>query len=311
MKIYHAAVMGAGAVGSVVLKFLYDTYGDAVYVAANGARRERFLRDGLCVNNTVFCPSIFDSRTKMHLDLLIIALKNYHLEASLDEIADFIDEDTIILPLLNGISATDMLQERFPNNRVFYGIVMRTDAERLKHKVTYSTAGEIQLGYRMNTEIREEVSVVADYIKKAGINTHIYPDMRKMLWRKWMINIAANPVSLITCAKFKYFAMEDVICLMRDSLTEILEIAKAEGISINEQDIEDVIQILIHYPPEKRSSMLQDLEAERKTENEAFSGKVVELGEKYGITTPVNRTLFHAIRARESIYLTQKQQILI
>jgi len=307
MKIHNAAVMGAGAVGSVVLKFLYDTYGDSVYVVAGGERRERFLKDGLCVNNMVFRPLILDCKSQIHLDLLIVALKNYHLDSALQEIADFIDEDTIILPLLNGISATDTLQKRFPQNRVFYGIVMRTDAERIKHKVTYSTAGEIQLGYQDNTEIREEVAAVASYINKSGINTHIYPDMRKMLWRKWMINIAANPVSLITCAKFKHFAMEDVICLMRDSLTEILEIARQEGICVNEQDIEDVIQILIHYPPEKKSSMLQDLEAERKTENEAFSGKVVELGEKYGILTPVNRTLFHAIRARESIYLTQKK----
>lgn len=306
MNILNTAVMGAGAVGSVILKFLYDTYGDDVCVVANGERKERFMKDGLCINNTVFRPPILDNTAKRHLDLLIVALKNYHLEPSLHEIKDIIDEDTIILPLLNGISATDTLQKAFPKNRVFYGIVMRTDAERIKHKVTFSTAGEIQLGYRTNMEISEEVADVAAYIQKAGIHTHIYPDMHKMLWRKWMINIAANPVSLITCAKFKYFGMEDVICLMRDSLTEILEIAKAEGISVNEQDIEEVIQILIHYPPEKKSSMLQDLEAERKTENEEFSGKVVELGKKYGIPTPVNKTMFHAIKARESIYLTQK-----
>lgn len=304
IKINSSAVMGAGAVGSVVLKHLYDTYGESVGVVANGGRCERFKKDGLCVNDTVFFPPIIGSKAKRHLDLLIVAVKNYHLEGSLREMEDIIDEDTLILPLLNGISATEILQRQFPRNRVFYGIIMRTDAERIKHKVTYSTAGEIQLGYRINTEVKEEVAAVAEYIQKAGIHTHIYPDMRKMLWRKWMINIAANPVSLVTCAKFKYFAMEDVVCLMRDSLTEILEIAKAEGVAMTEQDIEDVIQILIHYPPEKKSSMLQDLEAKRKTENEDFSGKVVALGEKYGILTPVNKTLFHAIKARENIYLT-------
>lgn len=48
--------------------------------------------------------------------------------------------------------------------------------------------------------------------------------------------------------------------------------------------------------------MLQDVDAARKTEVEVFAGKVVAMGEKYHVPTPVNRTLLHAIKAIESQY---------
>lgn len=307
MKITASAIVGAGAVGSVVLKKLYDKYQGAVSIVASGERKERLSTKGINVNGEVFCPNVISGEGAHEpIDLLIICVKNYHLEQTMEDIEKIINKNTIILPLLNGITATDRLQKRFPENRVLYGIMMRTDAERLKYKVTYSTAGEIQFGYAKNETLTEELSAVKEYLEQAEVNAKIYPDMRKMLWRKWMINIGANPVSLITCAQFKYFGLEEIIYLMRDSLTEILKIAEAEGVSMTEQDMEDIIQILINYPPEKKTSMLQDLEACRRTEIDEFSGQVVRLGEKHGIPTPVNRTLYYAIKAREHIYLKSK-----
>jgi len=51
--------------------------------------------------------------------------------------------------------------------------------------------------------------------------------------------------------------------------------------------------------PSGRTSMLQDIEARRKTEVEMFAGKIIELGREYNIPTPVNTVLFEAIKAIE------------
>jgi 2-dehydropantoate 2-reductase len=53
--------------------------------------------------------------------------------------------------------------------------------------------------------------------------------------------------------------------------------------------------------PEGKTSMLQDIEAGRKTEVEIFGGKVIELGKTYGIPTPVNEILYHSIKLNEAI----------
>jgi len=58
--------------------------------------------------------------------------------------------------------------------------------------------------------------------------------------------------------------------------------------------------VLSGLAPGGKTSMLQDVEAGRKTEVEIFAGKVVSLGLEYGVPTPVNRTILHIIKAMES-----------
>ena len=129
------------------------------------------------------------------------------------------------------------------------------------------------------------------------------------MWRKWMINIGSNQVSVLTGAQFKYFGQfEEITILVTDAIQEILEISKKMGIGLTEKDRDDIVQILINYPPEKKTSMLQDIEAKRKTEIDYFAGTVIRLGERTGIPTPVNRILYYAIKAKEKVGLAEKQR---
>ena len=76
-------------------------------------------------------------------------------------------------------------------------------------------------------------------------------------------------------------------------------IAQRQGIDINEKDIESWHEVLSNLSPDGKTSMLQDIEDGRKTEVEMFSGKVIELGRRFGIPTPINKSLFQMIRKIE------------
>ena len=47
-------------------------------------------------------------------------------------------------------------------------------------------------------------------------------------------------------------------------------------------------------------STLQDILAGRKTEVDIFAGAVIRLGKEYGVPTPYNEFLYHAIRVLEA-----------
>lgn len=305
MEIKRIGLIGAGAVGGMISSYLFRKYNDDFFIVASGSRAERYREKGLNVNGEVFNPNVMSERdAEKSLDLLIITVKNYHLEKAMEDIGKVISPETIILPLLNGVTATERLRERFSQNRVLYGIVMRTDAERKGGQTHFSVTGEIQLGYHNNEAVAPEVSAISESLETAGLKTHIYPDMLHMLWRKWMINIGANQVSMLAEAPFKYFGMvPEIPEAVRISIQEIAAISQKAGVNLTNQDVEDIVQILINYPPEKKSSMLQDFEAHRPTEIDYFAGTVVTLGKKYGIPTPVNQTLYYLIKARERIYL--------
>jgi len=66
--------------------------------------------------------------------------------------------------------------------------------------------------------------------------------------------------------------------------------------------VEKFWPIINNLSPKGKTSMLQDVEAGRKTEVEYFAGKVCELGEKYHVPTPVNNQLYKIIRINEEMY---------
>ena len=296
-------VIGAGSVGSTLISELYKRDPDNIYVVAKGERAERMQGKGINVNGNTFYPQIYcDKEQDIKLDLLIVAVKTYSLEDAMESFADLIDDSTIILPIQNGIMATDKLRQRFPNNRVLYGIVLRTDAHRMGRRVYFSTLGEMQIGYAENSVIADEVQEVYDKLKSLGININIYEDMRRAQWRKWMLNIGAGQAAAETHVECGFFGqVKEIREIMKLCMDEVVEIAQAEGVNITHADRDEIIDILVNFPPDKKMSMLQDIEAGRSIEIDEYAGTVIMLGEKHGIPTPINKVLYLAITAREKV----------
>lgn len=116
--------------------------------------------------------------------------------------------------------------------------------------------------------------------------------MRYSLWLKFMLNVAANQPTAILRMTFGEMLenekfMEFAINIMR----EVQQIAKAEGVNNTEDMIEKTVEHLKTMLPEGKTSMLQDVEAGRKTEVDMFAGTIVKLGEKHGIETPYNKIM--------------------
>jgi 2-dehydropantoate 2-reductase len=90
--------------------------------------------------------------------------------------------------------------------------------------------------------------------------------------------------------------------LLEMASREVLPLAARTGVNLTEADIRDQIRIIGSLAPEGKTSMLQDVEARRKTEVEIFAGAVAQMGRKYGIATPVNDLLLRMIHTLERTY---------
>ena len=80
---------------------------------------------------------------------------------------------------------------------------------------------------------------------------------------------------------------------------EVIEIAKAEGVNNTDKMLVDALKIFKTMSPNGKTSMLQDIEAKRKTEVDIFAGTVIELGKKHNIHTPHNILLQTLIKEAE------------
>ena len=302
--IKHIGLIGAGAVGSVLAQHFMSIDKPHFSIIATGRRADVLSANGLCVNGEKLLPRIISDEPVEPIDLLIIAVKNYNLQEAIRDFSPFINSNTILLPFLNGISVHKQLQSAFPNNRILYGIISKIDAHRTPDGVRYNTSGKMIIGYKNNTDPSADLMSTLDCFRAANLDTFIGEDMEREVWKKWMLNVGANQVSALTGADYLAFSrIPEIRILLQSAMTEVLNLAKAASVNLYPSDINDLLSYLLNYPYPKKTSMLQDIEAHRKTEIDDISKIVLELGTQYNIPTPVNKTLYYAIKAKETAYL--------
>lgn len=304
MSLGKIGIMGMGAIGGVYAKELLRTFGDNFYAVAEGARGERLKNNGIKVNGDVIFPKVLSTKNpETKLDFLIVALKNYQLEDSFDEIRNIIDDNTVILTLLNGVTAGDRLKKAFPENDVLLGLVYIT-AERTEDGVYSSDKGIIKFGNPKNSNPSKSVLAVKEVFDKADIPNEIPVDMISAQWRKWIINIGSNQVSAIVGNGYgKFLEIEELHDVLFKAMMEVVEVAKALGIYLPVEDVYDYDRRLKSLEPELKTSTLQDIENKRKTEIEYFAGDLIKLAKKVGVSVPVNETLYCLIKSIEKMYL--------
>ena len=78
-------------------------------------------------------------------------------------------------------------------------------------------------------------------------------------------------------------------------MQEVVNLAKAHGVKNTDSMIDEAFASFDSMISEGKTSMLQDVEAGRKTEVEIFAGTVIELGKHYNIPTPYNKVLHELI----------------
>jgi 2-dehydropantoate 2-reductase len=247
--------------------------------AASGGRFHRLKSEGLVVNNKHYAISVLSpDDTSPPADLIIVALKHHHLSAALQEIQNRVGENTVFLSIMNGLDSEPMIGSVYGDEKVLYATAVGIDAQRDGNAVNYSKGGTIFFGEADNTVVSERVIAIQALFERAGIDYQTPVDMMRIMWWKFIINVGINQPSAVLAAPYGVFQTSlHAQQIMESAMREAMLVANPEG----------------------KTSMLQDIEAGRKTEVEIFAGKVIELGKSYRIPTPVNEFLFHAIKVLE------------
>ena len=232
-----------------------------------------------------------------------MAVKQYHLPEAVQDLGGLVGDATLFLSIMNGLESEENIGAIYGMEKVLYGISLGIDAVRQGNQMTYTRPGIHYFGEAKNLTMSEKVQRVKAAFEKAGINYKIPEDMLRMLWWKFMINVGINQASAVMRAPYGAFqSSQDAQGLMEALMQEVLKLAQALEINLTTQDLKDWYPVLNSLSPEGKTSMLQDIEGHRKSEVEAFGGRVIALGKDLGIPTPVNQTVFQIIRVMESQY---------
>lgn len=298
------SIIGAGGLGAAYAAMLYDMDSRCVSFIAGGDRGERLRQEGVIVNGKHYLiPVLLPEDLSEPSDLVIVAVKYHHLNDTIRDMKNRVGEETTIISVMNGIESEERIGAVYGMEKVLYAVSVGIDALREGNQVNYTTQGKIYFGEARNTVPTERVKRVQTLFDKAGIIYETPPDMIRILWWKFMMNVGINQASAVLRAPFSVFQnSQEARELMESAMREVIMLSKKADVNLSEEDIKKFSNVLYSISPQGKTSMLQDIEAGRKTEVEMFAGKVIELGRQLNVSTPVNQKLFDAIRKIEAEY---------
>lgn len=301
-SIETVSIIGAGALGAVYGSLLYAMDPGCVSFVAGGERAERLHRDGVVVNGKSYhIPIHAPEDRSVPSDLVIVAVKYQHLDRAIADMKNRVGDGTLILSVMNGIESEERIGAVHGMDKVLYCVSVGIDALREQNRVIYTTQGKLFVGEVKNAVLTERVRRVQALFERAGVVYETPPDMLRILWWKFMVNVGINQASAVLGAPYAVFQRAgEARALMDEAMREVVGLAAKAGVDLKEADIDGFNPYLERLNPQGKTSMLQDVEAGRKTEVEMFAGRVIELGRRCGIPTPVNRRLFDQIRKIES-----------
>ena len=241
-------------------------------------------------------------------DLVVIAVKGPALASVAASLKPLLGAQTIVLPAMNGVpwwfcrgladfseplqsvDAGGLIDNAIPFEHVMGCVVhastATTEPGLVRHKGGNGLiVGEAAGGYS------GRANRVVDLLKHGGFDVTHSENVRQDIWYKLWGNLTMNPVSGLTGATIDRILADP---LVRNFCSNAMEEAKAIG---------DRIGCAIDESPEARhavtaklgafkTSMLQDVEANRQIELDAIVGVVYEIGNLLGISMPNISALF-------------------
>ncbi len=302
-EIKNVLVCGIGAVGSIYADKIEKFTPQNLRVLVDEARLERYKKNPTVFNGRVLDFNyILPNDTSFKADLIIIATKFNGLNDVIKNIKNFVYDDTVILSLLNGVTSEKIIAKTYGREKLLYSYFIGHSAIRDGRNITHDDVNTIVYGSENSNDF-ENVERIQDFFEQAGINYLIPDDIIHSLWLKYMLNVSANQTTAILKMNFGEM-LENDKCMdfAINVMKEVQAIAKAEGVRNTESMINETIEHLHTMLPEGKTSMLQDVEAGRKTEVEMFAGTVIKLGKEFGIPTPYNKII------KEMIEIIHRQQ---
>ncbi len=284
-------VVGRGAVGGVYLERLVECSDVELKVVADQERVDRYNKTPFLFNSKELklnysTPKVGDTQA----DFVIVATKWEGFADALSLIEPIVGEDTLILPLLNGIKPYEVAAQRFGAQKVLRGYYIGKTASRCGHSVSQSGEYVTVFGddFNKSTEYSCRVKKIADIFEKSAIKYRIDEDMIYSHWAKLVVNIGLNQTSALD-GGLNYgeiITNEKWYKLCVDLMNEAVEVANCCEVRNAQRMVETALELLPKLAKEDYSSMAQDVKAGRVTEWDIFGGYLIEKAEIYGVDTP-------------------------
>lgn len=293
------AILGAGALGSVIGAELNAAGQEVVLLDRNADHLEAINRHGLRVDwddrtDHLAIPATLPEDAPQ-VDLVILLTKTMHSDAALQSVQPLIKGGACVLTLQNGLGNVERVRARVPDGQVLFGCTMTPgDLRGPGHVASHGMA------YTPFDALTDDGPAARLAAQLDGAQLTWTKAAAAQVWQKAAFNCAMNATAVLGGGTVGAIADHIGPELALDIAAEVLAVGRAEGVEADLDAVKTQIGFALREHTGHQPSMLQDIEAGRRTEIDSLNGYVTKTAERHGIDVPMNRLLAALVRMRES-----------
>ncbi len=296
------AVIGAGGVGGAFGAALAKAGSDVTFLA-RGAHLAAMRRRGLTLVsprgdlhlNPVQATDEPDSIGQV--DFVLFCVKLWDVESAGEAIRPLLGPNTAVIPLQNGIDASERLLPILGKGAVMGGVA-QISATIAEPGVIRQTGTFMRLVFgELDGRASQRGAAFLGLCQAAKFEAVNSNTILTALWEKF-VTLATNS-SVISLTRLPFGKLRDdpeVFALFEKAIGEVAAVGRARGIALPADIEAKALQATRNFPAEMLPSMAVDLMRGNRLELPWLAGKVVGLGRELGVPTPTFEVMYRALK---------------
>ena len=296
-------IIGAGGIGGYFGGRLAEAGADVTFLVRE-RRKQELMERGLTIQSvhgdyTCRPKLLLKGENTAPFDYILLAVKSYHLETAIKDMASYVSDRTAVIPLLNGVTHMEELQQAFGTERVLGGLCF-IETTLTNEGVIRQTSKfhDIVFG-ELDGKQTERAQRFADLCSSAKMSANYSIMIQKDIWEKYLfITLFSGITTMMRAAIGVIKETDSGMRVIEGLLDEILLIFREHHVPLEADAREQQIGKIQALGHEMKSSMLRDMEKGFRTEADHLQGYLLELAEQYNLEAP----LLNASYAHLKIY---------
>jgi 2-dehydropantoate 2-reductase len=306
-------VIGAGAVGGYFGGRLQAAGRDVTFLVRE-RRAEELRQTGLQIfgptGDVLLTPKLLTA-AELHarpeaFDVVLLSTKAYSLDAAMEDFAPAVGAETMILPLLNGMSHLDMLSARFGGTRVLGGSTrISADLDEQGHVHSFETLHDLNYGER-DKSVTPRIQALDALLRDAGFDEILRPDIIAFMWNKWTFLSALAATTCMMRGSIGDIArVPGGVQLELAMLAESTAIATAHGYAPPAEFLTACQKRFTDPASDLTASMYRDMTRGFPVEVEHILGELLLRGAAKGVATPLLKAAYVQLSVYEALRQAQ------
>lgn len=291
------AIAGIGGIGGYIggklAHYYQDTDNIEIVFIARGEMAEAINQNGLNLVsrgvNYKCVPTLTSNNPAAvgAVDLFIICTKNFSVTGILKKYAACLTGNTTVITTQNTVSGKEAITPYLPKGVTLMEGSIYIASNIIEPGKVEHVSGPAKLFFGSDGEADAKGEGIAQIFADAGIDATYTSNIKPVLWKKFMF---VSPAAIVTAIFKTTFSgiLEDkeVEQLFIGLMAELMQLATAKNIAVDENTIQNNISLLSNFKGEVKSSFRLDLENNKPSEVDSLVRYVIDEAKLFKVPTP-------------------------